>query len=132
MKHYIYILSNPATGEIFYVGCTNGLERRYREHKYKHIKSCAKRGRSLTPKDVYILSAQTNPVFHLIEEVFRGQEVALQRERFWISFLLHHRFPLVNDPRQFVSGMDYLISDLPFFFLPKEITFDHREHKQAA
>ena len=32
--YYVYILKNHITNEI-YIGCTNDLRRRYKEHKYK-------------------------------------------------------------------------------------------------
>jgi hypothetical protein len=95
MKHYIYILSNPATDEIFYVGCTSQPKQRAYQHRYKLTKR-AFEYKYATPKDAYIMSMQADPVFHVIEEVIGFAEVALIRESFWITFLLSKGYPLVN------------------------------------
>jgi hypothetical protein len=95
MKHFIYILSNPATGEIFYVGCTGSPKHRYYQHRYHHIKKIFNTAK-LTEKDFYIMSMQCDPVFHVIEEVCGFKEVGFIRESFWITFLLSKGFPLVN------------------------------------
>jgi len=117
MKHYIYILSNPATDEIFYVGCTQDIKARFIQHKYSVTRRTFQYQKA-TEKDVYILAMQTDPVLHVIEEVVGFKEVALIRESFWITFLLQNGFPLVNKKGKTLEVV--LKSEL--YGLPKQFT----------
>lgn len=127
MKHFIYILSNPATGEIFYVGCTSKPRQRAMSHSYRACKKAFEYNNS-TPKDAYIISMQADPIFHVIEVVYGFTEVARIRENFWITFLLSKGFPLVN---KIGCNLEIVLKSelygLPKSFDPVEITFHNSE-----
>jgi hypothetical protein len=127
MKHYIYTLSNPNNGEIFYVGCTSDAQHRACNHKYECSKSRFECGNT-TPKDVYILQMQADPIFHVIEEVDGFKEVALIRESFWITFLVAEGFPLTN---QRGGDLEIILKSelygLPKYFNPIKIRVPESE-----
>lgn len=131
MRHSIYTLSHPSTGEIFYVGCTYDIKKRLRAHTYGSAKSLAKNGRLRDPKDHYILSQRINPVCHIIEDVFGTQEQASIREGFWISFLIENGFPIVNKwNRSKIAAGKCDINDLPTSFMPIQVKHNYRKFKR--
>lgn len=85
----IYSLGDPATGEVRYVGITNNLKRRRRNHL-----NCFDR----TYRSCWIRSLKDRgdePVFTVLEEV-PDHTLAAQAERAWIERLVKEGARLVN------------------------------------
>lgn len=61
----VYILSNPSTGEVFYVGCTKQVLARYQQHTFL---ACSTQLRPC-PKDKYIIAMGCNPIMSIVEVV---------------------------------------------------------------
>lgn len=78
--YQIYALTDPDNGLIRYVGLTNNVTRRYREH--------IQGTHGLLPKDGWILGLidrQILPGLKILETVV-GEGLAREREEYWINF----------------------------------------------
>ena len=87
--YWVYSISDPCTGRVFYVGQTNNLRRRFNDHT---------RERNKTPKDIYISTMIANdvwPVFTILERV-KGLRAAVEREGYHISQLERQGHRLLN------------------------------------
>ena len=79
----IYVLKNPETNQIHYVGRSVNPKGRYRVHIHLALKSKHK-----NIKDAWIcslLNKNTKPTLEIIESV--NQSEAIEREKFWIEEL---------------------------------------------
>ena len=98
-EYIIYILIDPITKCIFYVGRTHKtLTQRLRGHTYKCVKAKLKREGwgAMGGKDHYIISNRINPEIQELERIRGFNYDANERERFWIHFLASNGFPLMN------------------------------------
>lgn len=94
--YWIYSISNPLTGEVFYVGQTNNLRSRFHSHTLP---------RKQTEKDSIIKSMLENnnwPVFTILERTV-GQKTAVEREGYHIARLRNEGHPLANS----IGEMNY-------------------------
>ncbi len=74
----IYILKDPRTNEVRYVGMTHGVRRRFAEHLYS-----TKRNRTHVASWIQsLLKIGLKPV---LEEIENGRGAWVERERFWIA-----------------------------------------------
>lgn len=89
MKHYIYILRDPETKQVRYVGQTTNTKSRLSNHLYKsknpnnHCQCWIKS----------ILSKGLKPIMEVIEECEENYQI---REIFWISYYKEHNCNLTN------------------------------------
>ena len=91
MKTFIYILKNPDTQEIRYVGKTINVKRRYYQHTNLKIQQKAK-----THVSNWLLSLLENnkkPIIEIVEEIDINWE---EREIYWISFYKQQGYKLCN------------------------------------
>lgn len=100
----IYVLKNPETGTIHYVGRTLNEKSRYRQHIFLARKSKHKNRKNSWIMG--ILNKGLKPIMETIEEVL--QENAIEREMYWISEL-KKTCDLKNE-RDFVEN-NYLFSE---------------------
>jgi hypothetical protein len=88
----VYVLRNPDTWDIFYVGRT---KRELAIRLYNHITD-----RADTPKCQFVrqlLSVQKVPIIELVEELeTNSQPYAIQREAFWINYYTVKGCSLLN------------------------------------
>ena len=99
--YYVYGLHDPVTNELCYVGVTNNLERRKKEHMELsgfafHYYSSLWQDRMRTRNKI---------VMHVISE-FPNKKEAYQQEKELIHYLAEIRHPLVND-RHYLSHNRY-------------------------
>jgi len=100
----IYVLKNPETGNIHYVGRTLNEKSRYRQHIFLGRKSKHK-----NRKNAWIMSILNKgfkPIMEIIEEV--EQSCAIEREMYWIK-KLRETCDLKNE-RDFVEN-NYLYTE---------------------
>jgi predicted nucleic acid-binding Zn ribbon protein len=92
MRFSIYTLTDPIKKEIFYVGCTNDLAARLREHI-----SVAKSGFP-DKKDNRILDILKSGAIPIIEEIefSYNEKDAKSSETYWITQMVIWGFPLCN------------------------------------
>jgi hypothetical protein len=93
---YIYLLKDPETNEIRYVGQTDNIKRRFNQH----INKCCdvKNKQYGTHKNCWIrklLSNNLKPIIEVLEET-ETLELSNQRERFWIEKLTNEGVKLTN------------------------------------
>lgn len=91
MPTYIYTLSDPITLEIRYVGKTDNLQRRFRQHK------CVDKGHKMTHCRCWIKSLRSLnllPIMEILEECNETDWIWL--ERYWISQLRQWGHNVVN------------------------------------
>jgi len=89
MKAYIYSLTNPMNGEIFYVGKTENLNKRFKHHKKSEEKK---------PSRLYIKAMQDkgiDPVIDILQEVEDGSDFKFW-ETYWIQQVRAWGFNLTN------------------------------------
>ncbi len=85
----IYILKDPRTHEVRYVGMTHGVRRRFAEHLYS-----TKRTRTRVASWIQsLLKIGLKPV---LEEIETGRGEWAERERFWIAEYRRHGSRLTN------------------------------------
>lgn len=92
---FIYVLINPATGEIFYVGSTENPKKRLSAHIRESRKSLTYLHQ--THKQKYItdmLAAGVEPAMTVIEVTKLA--TALEREQYWINALCSQGYKLTN------------------------------------
>jgi hypothetical protein len=100
----IYVLKNPETGSIHYVGRTLNEKTRYRQHIFQGRKSKHKNRKNAWIMS--ILNKELKPIMEIIEEV--RQEDAIEREMYWIAEL-KKTCDLKNE-RDFIEN-NYLYSE---------------------
>lgn len=118
---FIYILSNPITQEVFYVGCTSCIKLRRRQHFIKY-------------------ASQFNglpPVFTVIDFINSNCFwVGLALERYWINRYKHMGYNLIN--RRCIKQPDF---NMDYWMYRKGIkestvmdyqTIPHRNHKELV
>ncbi|SRR6266568_3929305 len=89
-KYEIYLLSDPCTGIVHYIGISTNAQRRYKEH-------CSCAGTNLR-KNIWIQQLQQKnqlPTLTVIETA-QGLNTAREREKVWIHHYLELRLPLTN------------------------------------
>lgn len=87
-KHCVYVLADPDTGDVFYVGETNNFERR----KGQHLEGSDQ----LSGYKVKLLKAEGKlPVVQVIEHC-HSDEAALMAEISWIRHFMQIGAPLLN------------------------------------
>jgi len=91
---YIYTLTDPRDGLIYYVGRTNSPKRRNWEHRNKS------KALTYSPWHQELLAAGLRPLMEVVEEVSGTGVIA---ERMWIAKLREDGHPLVNSWR-FIQG----------------------------
>ena len=77
----IYALAEPLNGVVRYVGLSNDVKKRYREH--------VQRANNQFEKDTWILSLidqQLLPTLLILEENIAGEDKAREREEYWLNF----------------------------------------------
>lgn len=100
----IYVLKNPETGSVHYVGRTLNEKTRYRQHIY-----LARKSKHKNRKNAWIMSILNigkKPILEIIDVI--KQEDAIEREMYWISEL-RKTCDLKNE-RDFVEN-NYLYSE---------------------
>ena len=91
MEVKIYVLKDPLTNEIRYLGRTkNSLKIRLNGHLSK-----AKQNKFKTHKDNWILSLKTRPIIEILEIIY-GWEESYKREQELIKLYLSEGFKLTN------------------------------------
>ncbi len=90
-EYDLYRLSDE--GNIFYVGISKDVERRYKQHC-----TCSGTNLDLNLKIQEILRKGKNPDIDLVERKIKGLKQAQAREKYWISRGLEEGYPLVNRP----------------------------------
>ncbi len=91
-KYYLYTLSNPHTNEIRYVGKTNNIERRYKEHINDTL---------VTYKQRWIqklLKSGLHPKIEVLE-VFTCENTCFMFEEYWIEQFKYWNFSLTNSTK---------------------------------
>jgi hypothetical protein len=99
--HYIYTLSNPNNGEVFYVGCTVNPVIRKEDHLYlprlSHWFDLDRERLLLCGKDTYIHKYKILPDFDILEEVVcNNRKTAEDIEVYWIHQFIAWGFPVMN------------------------------------
>lgn len=93
---YIYILTNPDNGDIFYIGSTRNPEIRAKAH-------IATKHRGKTKKHKYMMAMKCNPNFKVISRVSikcgknQCRRFAYLHEKYLILKYLHLGHPLTNE-----------------------------------
>ena len=94
--YWVYSISDPQTGQVFYIGQTNNPRRRFYGHTQERSKS--EKDRFITAmiaKDIW-------PTFTILERV-TGLKDAVAREGYHIARMHEQGHPLLND----VGEMNY-------------------------
>lgn len=103
--YYVYSLANPITGEVFYVGCTSNIQRRYLSHLVYNPKKDTRRRLTLriTDKDAYIIKNKIVPVMDVLDQVTGTQEEGFLLEAIWIRSFARKYNSLTNKDHNFRS-----------------------------
>lgn len=102
-KTYIYVLKDPRTDQVRYVGKTDYVKRRYRRHIKEHTHSHKSYWvRSLLEQGVY-------PSLEVIEEC--DKSVWQEREIYWIAFFKSQNADLVNSHNGGSGALGYSPSE---------------------
>lgn len=88
---YIYALINPVDGSVFYVGRTNNLRNRYRNHAF----GSASAGSGLSRVIETVKRKGSVPLMGILEFVDESDDWIL-REEYWIKYGLEKSWPLRN------------------------------------
>ena len=102
----IYVLKDPETSIIYYVGRSVNIKTRYRQHIF-----LARRSKKKNRKDAWILSILNKglkPLIEIIESV--PEEICVEREIFWID-TLGKTIKLKNDRDIKYENSYYIFSD---------------------
>ena len=86
----VYRLIDPRNNDVYYVGITNDLERRYKEHI-----ACSGTNLRKNTRTIEILQQGLRPLIEVIEPA-TGLQAAKQREGYWISHYRETGKPLTN------------------------------------
>lgn len=85
--YYIYALVDPITNETKYIGQTNDLKKRYKQHLHP-----------ISEKSIWIHNLRRKskkPKLSIIEE-FKSDELVNERELYWINFYKQKKAKLLN------------------------------------
>lgn len=95
--YYIYTLTNPNNGEVFYVGCTYRPKEREIKHKCWNPKKQKSRRRvDIKIKDRYIIKNKIVPVFCVVDKVRCTYYEAIELEMYWIKSFVAQGYFLTN------------------------------------
>ena len=92
MKTYIYILEDPNTKEVRYVGKTVNIKKRFYQHTNKKIQESSRR-RYLSNWLLKLLNNKQKPIMIIIDEIEGDWEWL---EQYWIEQFKQWGFKLVN------------------------------------
>jgi len=124
MEVKIYVLKNPESLEIRYIGRTkNPLKIRLSGHLSK-----AKKNKFKTHKDNWILSLKQKPIIELIEIVI-GWEESYKREQILIKEYIEKGYKLTNLHDRGTGGLLRDISEEQKLKISKKVTQLHKEGK---
>lgn len=90
MRYYVYVLSDPRTDIVYYVGITNNPDVRMAQHVYSL--------KSTRAKDNWVrqlLSEGVKPEMRILQGR-NDREYILCREKYWIQYYLVRGAPLLN------------------------------------
>jgi predicted GIY-YIG superfamily endonuclease len=93
---YIYVLKDPETNEIRYVGQTDNLKRRFNKHISNTINENSEEYNTYKSRWIRkLLEKNIQPIIEIIEEV-ETLDISNKREKFWIKKLTNEGINLTN------------------------------------
>lgn len=91
VEMFIYGLANPANKEIFYVGKTNDLAKRF----YQHMRGANGHNNKDLKSFIYQLKfKKLQPMLLTLEEC--SDDLVDSREKYWINYGFENNWPLTN------------------------------------